>query len=101
MPVRVRPVSHPRFWKRTIGSAALLDALFSLPDLGRHLIFKGGTSLSKVFRLIERFSEDIDVSFHRDFLGFGADRDPEAASGKEQVRRVDALRDAWHSMHSR
>lgn len=71
-----------------------LDVLFALPDLGQHLVFKGGTSLSKVFRLIERFSEDIDVSFHRDFLGFGADRDPEAASGKEQVRRIDALRDA-------
>lgn len=71
-----------------------LDVLFGLPDLGQHLIFKGGTSLSKVFRLIERFSEDIDVSFHRDFLGFGADRDPEAAAGKEQRRRLDALRDS-------
>lgn len=71
-----------------------LDVLFALPDLGEHLVFKGGTSLSKVFRLIERFSEDIDVSFHRDFLGFGADRDPEAASGKEQGRRLQALRDA-------
>lgn len=70
-----------------------LDVLFALPDLGEHLVFKGGTSLSKVFRLIERFSEDIDVSFHRDFLGFGADCDPEAASGKEQGRRLDALRD--------
>lgn len=71
-----------------------LDVLFALPDLGEHLVFKGGTSLSKVFRLIQRFSEDIDVSFHRDFLGFGADRDPEAASGKEQGRRIAALRDA-------
>jgi hypothetical protein len=70
-----------------------LDVLFGLPDLGQHLIFKGGTSLSKVFRLIERFSEDIDLSFHRDFLGFGADRDPEVATGKEQRRRLDALRD--------
>lgn len=70
-----------------------LDVLFALPDLGQHLVFKGGTSLSKVFRLIERFSEDIDVSFHRDFLGFGNDRDPEAASGKEQRRRLEELRD--------
>lgn len=71
-----------------------LDVLFALPDLGKHLVFKGGTSLSKVFRVIERFSEDIDVSFHRDFLGFGDEHDPEAASGKEQRRRIDALRDA-------
>ena len=43
-----------------------LDAAFSLPDIGEHLVFKGGTSPSKVFGLIERFSEDVDLSFHRD-----------------------------------
>jgi hypothetical protein len=71
-----------------------LDALFSLPDLGEHLVFKGGTSLSKVYRLIDRFSEDVDVSFHREFLGFGDEHDPEAATGKEQARRIDALQQA-------
>ncbi|MFH0909582.1 MAG: nucleotidyl transferase AbiEii/AbiGii toxin family protein [bacterium] len=71
-----------------------LAILFALPDLGSHLVFKGGTSLSKVFRLIDRFSEDVDVSLHRDFLGFAADRDPEAATGKEQRRRLDALTEA-------
>ncbi len=71
-----------------------LDVLFSLPDLGEHLVFKGGTSLSKVYRLIDRFSEDVDVSFHREFLGFGDERDPEAATGKEQVRRIEALQQA-------
>ena len=68
-----------------------LDVLFSLPDLGEHLVFKGGTSLSKVYGLIDRFSEDVDLSFHREFLGFGADHDPEDASGKEQRRRIEAL----------
>jgi len=72
----------------------VLDALFTLPGLGGHLVFKGGTSLSKVYRLIDRFSEDVDVSFHRDFLGFGDDRDPEAATGKEQARRIEALQQA-------
>jgi len=38
-----------------------LGRLFAQPDLSRLLMFKGGTSLSKVFRLIERFSEDIDL----------------------------------------
>src|SRR3546814_21020539 len=39
-----------------------LDALFNgLPD-GPRLLFKGGTSLSKGFGLIRRFSEDIDVT---------------------------------------
>ncbi|RYD32181.1 MAG: nucleotidyl transferase AbiEii/AbiGii toxin family protein [Verrucomicrobiaceae bacterium] len=68
-----------------------LDALFALPELGSHLVFKGGTSLSKVYGLIDRFSEDVDVSFHRDFLGFGEDHDPEAATGQEQNRRIKAL----------
>lgn len=39
----------------------VLDRLFSTPALARLLIFKGGTSLSKAYRLIERFSEDIDL----------------------------------------
>ncbi|MBI5751769.1 MAG: nucleotidyl transferase AbiEii/AbiGii toxin family protein [Hydrogenophilales bacterium] len=38
-----------------------LGRLFAHPDLSRLLMFKGGTSLSKVFNLIERFSEDIDL----------------------------------------
>ncbi len=38
-----------------------LGAVFAHPDLSRLLMFKGGTSLSKVFNLIERFSEDIDL----------------------------------------
>jgi Nucleotidyl transferase AbiEii toxin, Type IV TA system len=39
-----------------------LSALFRSP-FAQHLIFKGGTSLSKVYRAIERFSEDIDVTY--------------------------------------
>lgn len=38
-----------------------LDKLFRHHELSRILMFKGGTSLSKVFGLIERFSEDIDL----------------------------------------
>ena len=47
-----------------------MKQLFGLPEIGEHLIFKGGTSLSKVFKVIERFSEDIDVSIDRGWLGF-------------------------------
>ena len=54
-----------------------LKQLFGLPEIGSHLIFKGGTSLSKIFRVIERFSEDIDVSIARDYLGFEGASDPE------------------------
>jgi hypothetical protein len=39
-----------------------LSALFESP-FGKHLVFKGGTSLSKAYKAIERFSEDIDVTY--------------------------------------
>jgi hypothetical protein len=48
-----------------------LFALKHVPELR----FKGGTSLSKVFRLIDRFSEDIDISMDRAALGFTGERD--------------------------
>jgi len=39
----------------------VLDCLFQHPELAQQLRFKGGTSLSKAYGLIERFSEDIDL----------------------------------------
>jgi len=38
-----------------------IDGLFS-SEFGKHLVFKGGTSLSKAYDVISRFSEDIDVT---------------------------------------
>ena len=46
-----------------------LSIVFGM-EFGSHLIFKGGTSLSKAFNLIERFSEDIDLAVDREFFGF-------------------------------
>ncbi len=39
-----------------------LRALFDAP-LGEALVFKGGTSLSKAYDVIQRFSEDIDLTY--------------------------------------
>ena len=50
-----------------------LRTLFHLPVWGKQLTFKGGTSLSKGWRLVSRFSEDIDIVIQRDFLGFGCE----------------------------
>ena len=72
-----------------------LRELFSLPGIGEHLTFKGGTSLSKGWKLIERFSEDIDVVIDRDALGFDGERSPVTAAGSnERRRRLEALRTA-------
>ena len=52
------------------------------------LIFKGGTSLSKVFDAIDRFSEDVDLSLNREDLGFTDGKDPYAAASKKQAQRL-------------
>jgi hypothetical protein len=50
----------------------LLGLLFAQPELAPHLVFKGGTSLSKVFGVIDRFSEDIDLCLVPEFVGADA-----------------------------
>ena len=60
-----------------------LSALTGLP----RIVFKGGTSLSKVFGLIRRFSEDIDLAFHRHDLGFEGERDPANPALSGHARR--------------
>lgn len=64
-----------------------LRELFALPGARKHLIFKGGTALSKVWGAIRRFSEDVDVSLSREWLGFGGQLDPERASSTSQRRK--------------
>lgn len=50
----------------------MLQIIFTLP-VGNHLVFKGGTSLSKVWNVIQRFSEDIDLALDPSILGFEGD----------------------------
>lgn len=44
-----------------------LEIIFKM-DIANHLVFKGGTSLSKAWKLINRFSEDIDLAIDKDFF---------------------------------
>jgi hypothetical protein len=68
---------------------ARLQEVEGLPEL----TFKGGTSLSKVHRLVERFSEDIDLTFSREGWGFVGDRDPltDGLSGKARERLIEEV----------
>ncbi|MCX6182498.1 MAG: nucleotidyl transferase AbiEii/AbiGii toxin family protein [Bacteroidetes bacterium] len=61
-----------------------LKAVFQLPA-SEHMVFKGGTSLSKAWGVIQRFSEDIDLAISRSFLGF---------SGTLSNEKVKALKKA-------
>ena len=55
-----------------------------------HVVFKGGTSLSKVFGAIQRFSEDTDLAVSPQALGFTAAELDEAPSSSQRRKRVQA-----------
>ncbi|MBL7965656.1 MAG: nucleotidyl transferase AbiEii/AbiGii toxin family protein [Prolixibacteraceae bacterium] len=74
------PTSIEKDWW-VVQTMALVFQMEAAP----HLVFKGGTSLSKAWGIIERFSEDIDLALSREFLGF---------SGKISRTQVGKLRDA-------
>ena len=63
----------------------ILERLFSLSELKDHITFKGGTSLSKVYGVIQRFSEDVDLSIEKEFFGFDKFNDPENAASKKKA----------------
>ncbi len=52
---------------------SLVLRMLFLSEISKHLVFKGGTSLSMAYQLIERFSEDIDFAISREYLGFTGD----------------------------
>ena len=54
----------------------VLKQLFSAEELSGRVLFKGGTSLSKIFHAINRFSEDIDLAVDYAALGFIGEMDP-------------------------
>src|SRR5690554_2080096 len=71
-----------------------LKELFSMDVIKGNLTFKGGTSLSKVYKVIDRFSEDIDVSIERAYLGFKDDKDPANVGTKQAKRLLEELGEA-------
>lgn len=60
-----------------------LTIIFSELEFAKHLLFKGGTSLSKAWHLINRFSEDIDLALNREYLGFNG-----GLLSKSQVKKL-------------
>lgn len=56
-------------------------------SIAQHTVFKGGTSLSKAWGLIDRFSEDIDLALDRSFLGFDKPDQEMTGSQVSKLRR--------------
>jgi hypothetical protein len=71
-----------------------LAVLFAHPEFREQLVFKGGTSLSKVFGVIERFSEDIDLSVSPKSLGISEESVEEAGSRNKRTERMEELEEA-------
>ena len=66
---------------------AILKVLFSLSP-AKYMFFKGGTSLSKGWNLIDRFSEDIDIALYRDFYLNELGKDCAKAGTNNQVKNL-------------
>jgi hypothetical protein len=69
----------------------LLGLIFSTPELGGSAVFKGGTSLSKVFGVINRFSEDVDLGLSPESLGYPESEIDEAPTKTARAKRAGAL----------
>jgi len=65
----------------------LLGRIFEQPKLADTCVFKGGTSLSKVFQAIERFSEDIDIEISPLSLGWNESNLDEAPLRNKRSER--------------
>jgi hypothetical protein len=77
----VRRSVSPVIMEKDFWVCWMLSVLFQ-SDFAESLVFKGGTSLSKVFGAIERFSEDIDLSLSPDSLDL-----PEAGTSRNQANK--------------
>lgn len=70
----------------------ILGQIYLTKGLPAPPVFKGGTSISKAYGLIKRFSEDVDLVIDRHKLGFAGKDDPIAASnGKKKEKGIEAL----------
>lgn len=74
----------------------VLRALFT-SSFAEHISFKGGTSLSKCWNLIERMSEDVDIAINREFLGFSGELSKTQISDKLRRASCTFVRDSMQS----
>jgi len=97
MPLAVQSIEKD-FWV-----CWLMRTMAQLSGIGPHLTFKGGTSLSKAYALIERFSEDIDLVVDRNIFGIdgssGAFEGLSPRQAKERAKKIAKACYAWVEVH--
>ena len=77
-------ISNPSIVEKDFWVCFTLDYLFHKSPWPQSFIFKGGTSLSKAYHAIERFSEDIDLIMDWRLLGYGINEPWEERSKTQQ-----------------
>lgn len=82
---------HPTPIEKDFWVCYLLRELFALDCVKEHLIFKGGTSLSKAYGIIDRFSEDIDLSVHSSVFGIDLGTDFSLLNASQKRIRISQL----------
>jgi predicted nucleotidyltransferase component of viral defense system len=89
----IRQNTTPIIMEKDFWVCWMLKLIYSIPDLTSITTFKGGTSISKAYGLIDRFSEDIDLTLDKSKLGAEL-KSPleEAISKKEKARRIEAVK---------
>lgn len=69
-----------------------LDQVFAKSTISSKITFKGGTSLSKCYGIIDRFSEDCDLTIDKGYIGITPDNDPASAeTPSKRNKRLEQL----------
>src|SRR3990167_2718003 len=92
-------IGNPAIIEKDFWVVRLLGFLFSEKEFFDNHVFKGGTSLSKCFGLIERFSEDCDITISKSFLGFQQTTSEIAELGDKKRKRYFEALDFSASSH--
>jgi len=77
-------IKNPVIFEKDFWVCWTLNRIFSNKNLSPHITFKGGTSLSKCYGMIDRFSEDIDLTLSKAFIGMTYENDPANVTGTNQ-----------------
>ncbi len=81
---RSESIKNPIMMEKDFWVCWALDQIFSNSVLSPHVTFKGGTSLSKCYKMINRFSEDIDLTLSKQYIGITSENDPAGVTTTNQ-----------------
>ncbi len=92
---RSQNIKNPIVIEKDFWVCWILDQIFSNPTLSPHITFKGGTSLSKCYGIIDRFSEDIDLTLAKQYIGITSNNEPtSAATLNQRGKHLEAITNA-------